>query len=383
MTSVLALAATLLWQSDDRPRIKSELPNGLRILASREDQSGTAKATVVYFASRKGLADDAGTMSLRHFVEHIVVKGADKEIDKSLEQVGALLSASSTRQGLTVTVSGPAVQLPLMISRLGAAVSQFESSAAEVAREAEILRQEQFVLPEWWSLHSAGWKVGFGDEIDPFGRPDDFKVTKLEDLHGMYRQMITGVSSSVVVYGDIVPAIAVERCREAFGGLPKGEVSGLPRPAEQFTGSARAKGVGEARSVVVPGLRNGSTIAAIGAALVYADRLGGSVIYEPSVDAGIVTLWNPRPLSLAQIDDLVSSEGLTIQQEVRSAALSWVLGLTQSRENWAKHEALFLRDGDVINIPLVQIYARGLTDGEVELALSGFMSGKCIEVSGR
>ncbi len=270
-----------------------------------------------------------------------------------------------------------------MVSKLGGAVSSFHTTEEEVAREAEILRQERFVLPEWWELHSSAWKLGFGDEVDPYGRVTDFGVIKGEHVEGMYRQMINGATSAVVVYGDIVPAIAIERCKEAFGGLQKGSVSGLPRPADQFVGSTRSSGNGESRSAVVPGLRNGSTIAAVGAALVFADRFGGRVVYEPSIDAGLVTIWNPKVMAFSGIDQIPAGELSGLFQEVRAAARSWSEGLTRTRESWAMNESIFLRDGGVTTLPLIQSFANGLTDGEIELALNGFRTGKCLEVTGR
>ena len=382
MISTLLLSSVLMVQ-DNRPRIREELPNGVEILAARVDDDDTA--VVVVFASTKGMAQTPGGDGMRHLLEHICAKGPNKDADRRLETEGVLLSAETTRGGLILKTSGPAIKLSLALQVLGGIVSELKTSQEEIDREIKVIGQEQKINPVWWDFVVEANKAVFGEAwANPSGKIEEMTKATPESLEAARKATFGGGSVGVVIRGGIEPSFAILRAKEAFGKLGKASNggSGYP-PVLERTGQFRIKGQGESRSVIVTGLGSPKTAVTLGVAMALAGRLGGTVAYEPSLGPGLVTIWTPELAGLNEIDATPVEEMINQANNCRRAAQSWMRTRFGGTEGTARLEAMLLTDDSVATVEAIQSFALGATDAEILAAFRMFKKGNSIEVTGR
>lgn len=381
LAAVLAIGSIVQAQPDDRPRIREELSNGVKLLTSNQGYVGSGKVCLVVYASAQSSGVPA---SGRHLLEHISAKGSNKDVDRRLETVGVLLQADSTRNGTWFLLSGSADQLPVMVDCVKDILGPLKTTAEELKREISILHQERAVQAPWWPFDSAAWKVAFGENsTDPFGIESEFAAYTPDTLETVRKSAYSGGAVSCVAFGDINPAIAMDRLKSAVSALPVGADTVTPRAVESFVGRARAGQKGEARSSVVPGLDSSQTATTVAVALVLARKLGGSVAYEPAFGPGVVTLYSPSLAGLSGVEAVTQADNSVFIAEVRSASRSWWYSLTNSLESRAKIEALFLRDGASLRLEVLSSFGIGATDREILEALQSFQIDRCIQVNGQ
>lgn len=381
MTSVLLLAAALTGV-DDRPRIREELPNGTQVLAIRTADSG--RAVVSVFASVRGMGDEPGNHGVRHLLEHLLAKGPGKDADARLEAEGVLLTARTTRAGLWLSTSGPAEALPLAVTVLAESLSRLETTQEEINRELAILKQEQRLLGPWWGFDALAWTTAFGTgAVDPFGDLELLSKATPEALATGRGRVFSGPAVGVVVAGDVLPSAVILRLKEAFSGLSRGAALRPERRPEALTGTVDLRGgKGASRSLVVPGMGRGATAAAVGMAMVLAGKTGGSVVYDPALQPGLVTVWSPTIEGWAAVDGLSPEQVVELYPQARSAAGVWWRSLSGSLEGRADLEAMILAERSVSSLEVMGSYPAGATDAELRAAWEGFRKGKGVEVTG-
>lgn len=383
MTGLSLLASFILMGQDERPRIKEDLANGVKVLVSEEPTPD--RAVVVVFASASGVSDTPETQGQRHLLEHIIAKGPNKDADRRLETVGALLNAQTTRAGMYLTIEGPNDQLPLMLDVMKDVVSGVKTTQEELDRELGILRQEKVGLPRWWGFDAEAWKVGFGEAaVDPFGDLEALKGVTPEVLQEVFERTFSGATVAVTVTGDIDAGPTMLRCREAFAVLGRGDAVGNgKRKVEEVSGSKRVTARGQSRSVVVPGMANAKTAATVGVARILAGRVGGQVLYDPDLDPGLVTIWTPQSGAMAAIDEMAPAEVAGMRTQARLAAHSWFRSLAGTDVGHARLEAMLLQARSVTTIEIMESFCLGADDNELMAAYQLFRSGSAIEVNGR
>lgn len=378
LSALVALAV-----QDDRPRVRETLPNGVTVLAV--SKPGAEEAVVTVLASSRGFGDLPQSHGVRHLLEHIVAKGPKKDADRRLESEGVLLEAQTTREGLWLTTRGPGSKLALAVEVLKEIVLEVRTTEEELAREMEILRQEKVGLPGYWGFDAEAWVMGFGPEaVDPFGDLETMAGMGPEALAAAGRSVFEGGNVTVVALGDLSAATTAVRLREAFGGLRRSTTEpGAKRESIAGQGMKRISARGSSRSAVVSGLGSSETVAVIGAAMALAGRIGGQVLYTPSYQPGLVTIWTPSGFGIDEIDDFSPAQLTSWTQEARVGANAWFWGTTGSLTGEAQTEALMLASGAPTPLSVLASYPAGATDAEIMQGFARFFRGNALEVRGR
>lgn len=161
--------AVALLLTQDRTAIKETLPNGATVYVGKLDTPG--RVAVCVAASSIGRPELPETHGVRHLVEHLMAKG-DGSIDSTLEAVGATLTAETTRDTVSFSLSGPAGELQLLLNMAKTLFEVRTYTQADIEKEARIVAEEMALLPYYFELAGAGWdRIYAKSELDPFGDP--------------------------------------------------------------------------------------------------------------------------------------------------------------------------------------------------------------------
>lgn len=376
-----ALLASILLMPQDR--VRQELPNGAVYLIDKADTPGHVR--VALSASFHGYPDEPGTLGVRHLLEHLVVKGRDRALDRKLESQGLSLSAWTTRDALNVVISGPTGALPLAMASIDEVLNPGGFTQDEINKELKIMAEEKLLHAPDRPLVDAAWEAVYGQEgLSPFGDLEVLAKLTPSDLELARQRIFAPAGLSLVVLGDLDPGVARLRCQEVLGKLSGWEVSFDPR-MEIAPGASPmgAQASGEARAVITAGVTVPMTLAMLGFALAQQREMPGTkVFYDASAWDSVIIWTAPNAGQFDALEKLTEEDVVRLAPFVRGQASQWALGLTTLDDTNAALRAKLLRQARTFDLGQLFDTARGLTDQEIVQAWQRWSGPKSYRVRG-
>lgn len=221
------------------------LKSGLRV-ATRTMPSVETVAVGLY-ADSGSRHEPAGVNGIAHLFEHMVFKGAGgrsaRALSEAIEEVGGDLNACTERDGTSFSASLLAEHLPIGIELLADMILKPRFDPADLAREKEVVRQEQGEARDTPSdiIFDHLWGMAFADQ--PLGRPilgDEASVAAIDvdDLHAWRDTQYRAGSLYLVAAGKVDHEDLVALAQIWFADLPAGRINSAARG--RFVGGTRA-----------------------------------------------------------------------------------------------------------------------------------------------
>src|SRR5262249_41943460 len=249
LVALVAFAASAVAQSDRpavgperpfqlAPRVERTLPNGLRIIVSRQTVIPKVSVTLTVLSGYS--SDPADLTGLAALTADAVKEGTktrtSKELRKQVFGMGGSLTAGVSQDYSSLSVRGLAEFAPQLVELVADVAMNPTLPAEEIA----ILKQQrmqnvmqQKASPQFLSNRTFR-RALFGDH--PYARTSETEAT----LNAIDRARIEAFHAShyrpndafLLVVGDVDPAAIVTVAEKTLGGWPRGEVPkpGFPAP---------------------------------------------------------------------------------------------------------------------------------------------------------
>ena len=269
--------------SDDIPRLRTILPNGLTILAER--MPAPYISAQVWMAAVPG-QENGLTHGYRHLLEHIMARTDGGKWDQQIESFGGVLEAETFREGTSFRIRLPKSQLALALSCLAAIVKERPISPDEVKREARAIYNEAALRSSFTKRVSLAWTKYYGEEgLDPFGDPDLLANAQSKALETRWAQMLNPARMAVTVVGDLDIDEVTSQLKKRFGGIAA-RAGTAPEPLKPLDRTGVPTGMWVAR---VGSPVDSSAAAAIAAGLAIGSQLPDSFFsYSPLKSQSLV-----------------------------------------------------------------------------------------------
>jgi zinc protease len=216
------------------PRVERTLPNGLRVIVTR--QTAVPKATVTLTVLSGYASDPADLTGLAQMTADIVQEGTktrnSRQIRHDVFGMGGSLTATVSQDYSSLSTRGLSEFTPQLMALVGDVVMNPTLPADELA----ILKQQhlqtvaqQKASPQFLSNRQFR-RALFGDH--PYARTSETEASvqaidraKIEAFH---REHYRPNNAFLLVVGDVDPPKILEAAEKTFGGWAKGEA---PRPS--------------------------------------------------------------------------------------------------------------------------------------------------------
>lgn len=287
---MLVLAALALFQPQiDPPRLRTILPNEATILV--EPMKGDT-ISVQLWASAAGVEDTPETHGLRHLLEHLMVKGPDKNLGERLEARGCLLRARTLRDAMQFEITVPEGELALALSTVKELLQPLKVTAQEIESEASVMEKEQVFRDTNESISAAAWKVAYGSlGLNTFGDIEVIRAATPEGLQDVRKAHFNASNLTLVVVGPVGLDAATRDAKAILGDLPKGTAKASRQREIGKPGRVEIDPYGEARAVPVPAYDSLQTMAVLAAAMAIGTELERCfVTYTPSRSGGLIII---------------------------------------------------------------------------------------------
>jgi mitochondrial-processing peptidase subunit beta len=208
------------------PTRVTTLPNGLRV-ASETRPVGSAVVGMWIDAGTR--FEDANVNGAAHFLEHLIFKGTasmpQRELEVSVENVGAHLNAYTSREQTVYYARSLKQDIPMVTQMLGDILQNSKVADSAVDRERDvILREMQEIdeIPEevvFDYLHSTAFQdCSLGRTI--LGPVENINSLKSGDLLSYVKAHYKPHRMVLAASGDIHHDELVELANKHFGGMP-------------------------------------------------------------------------------------------------------------------------------------------------------------------
>ncbi len=371
-----------MTQSEDPPKLRSELANGMRIFVERTNTPNIV--TVELYASNEASYESPETHGFRHLVEHIAVRGKDRSLDKRLESKGLYLTASTSRMGMAIQITGPSEHVALAIDALNEITSTFSVTEEQIVKESQIIKEEKALLPNRTHLATVAWNTFFETGgLDAFGNVEVMAKATVDQLAKTHTNQFLAHGLSLVVIGDVQTQAVMNRCKELFEGRSGERIAGAPRFSEDAPAKVSSPIAGAARAVLVPGFPDVTTMAALAAAFAFQSEIEGlQPVYTVSGHEGVITLCAESASDLGKIDQLPSDVKKAIISRGRRIAVNYIRNQIQNPSSYAHLRAVLLRDHVGVTPEDLMVQAVALTDDQILVAMGRFAASECVQVAG-
>jgi len=380
---ISALLLAVAWHQDEPvPRLRTELPNGTKIFVER---SATPNSVVVeLYASNVASVERSNTHGYRHLVEHFASRGKDRTLDRRLESKGLFLTAVTSRDGMAIQISGPAEHIGLAMEGLLEVANHFEATEEQIVREVQIMAEEFALVSPLTKLANVAWEGFFADKgLDPFGTIEAMKSATPDSLADAHKMQFHPSGLAVVAVGDLNVDAVMNRLKEGFQARTGGTIEGELRLGDDAPAKLSAKVAGEARSVMIAGFPDVSTLATLAGGLAFQSELPGTqVVFTPTTRPGVISLTCRDAGVLAAIDRLGTPERAVLVGRARSMLVAYLRSQASQTSSYVHLRALLLRDSPGVTPDDLIQQASLLTTEQILNGMARFNRGECLQVAG-
>jgi hypothetical protein len=210
-----------------------------------------------------------------------------------METQGIFFTGRTLRDAMQIEFTCSPSQIGVSLDTLNTLMGPLQTTDKEIAKEINIMRQEQALQSDSQRLSAAEWTLAYSDRgLDPFGDLEVMSATTPDDLKLFQTQLFAANNLVLVISG---PLDVETESKEATAFLSKYTTQNpdesLSRP-DGVPGRVEVNDAyGEARAARVGGFKEDKTAWALAAALGLATQLGPVfVTYTPSGGNGLIIL---------------------------------------------------------------------------------------------
>ena len=248
--ATIALSATLA--ADSLPLhvnyTQFTLPNGLHVILHEDHRTPTVDVNLWY---RVGSARERpGRTGFAHLFEHLMFMGSGHvkpgEFDELLEEVGGSNNASTNNDTTNYWISVPSNALDLALflesDRMGYLLDTMTPQTVDAQRDVVKNERRQRIENQPYGMAS----VVLGEMLYPEGHPyhwpvigymPDLTAASYDDVVSFFKTYYVPSNASLVVAGDIDPAVARAAVAKWFGDVKPGPpVEPITIPGVALTG---------------------------------------------------------------------------------------------------------------------------------------------------
>ena len=231
-----------------RGLVREVLPNGLTILAQRDDSS---RAASVVTHVKAGFFDEPDSwVGVSHVLEHMFFKGTPTRgvgaVARETKGAGGYLNAHTAYDHTAYFVALPASRLATALEIQSDALLNPLIDEAELARELQVIIEEarrkrdtpSAVAHE--TLHEVlfdqhrirRWRIGTEEQLRGYRRAD---------IHGYYASRYVPARTIISIVGDVEPSDAIHLARARYEHWPAREGAVDPSPPEPSRRGVRSR----------------------------------------------------------------------------------------------------------------------------------------------
>jgi len=291
LLSALSLLLCPLASAQDAPRLRTIMGNEAIILV--ETLPKAKYVSVQLFASNRYLEDEQTVHGYRHLLEHLLLKGKNKDIDIRLEKQGIWLMGRTLRDAIQIEFTCAPDQVDVSLSALKELLQPIQVSSADIKAEVETMRQELALQTDAQKLSSAAWEAAYGPEgLDPWGSIDSLSSATPEALAEIQKILFSPKSLVLVISGPVDIESNTSKAKKLLEDLR--DETHNPKKARGPGTHGRSEiesAFGEARGARVGGYRDMKTACGLAAGLGLASSLDNAfVTYTPTGQNGLIII---------------------------------------------------------------------------------------------
>jgi predicted Zn-dependent peptidase len=288
---VSALLIVSALAQEEPLRLRTLLHNGATLLV--ENMPRAKVASVQLFASSLKVPDSPENHGLKHLLEHLILKGQNKDLDLKMESQGMFFTGRTLRDAMQIEVTCAPEQIPLAIDFLKEILKPVNIKPQDITNEVRVMKQEQALQSDPDRLGTAEWMIAYSERgIDPFGDLQVMVNATPDSVQKFQSQLFAADNLVLVVDGPLDVEKATKQGKDFLSSCTgKTESVPDPRPAGTPGRFELENAFGEARAARVGGFKDEKTAWALAAALALASQVKQVfVTYTPSSDNGLVIL---------------------------------------------------------------------------------------------
>lgn len=220
-----------VWASTDSTIHEELLQNGLKVIVIKDTNSPVAVFQIWYNAG--SINEPIGKTGLSHLLEHMMFKGTHrygpKRFSRMISREGGIDNAGTSKDYTFYFQKLPPDKIYLSIELEADRMRNLIMDAQEVEAEKKVVMEErrlryeddpqnvvyEEVIATAFKNHPYRWPV--------IGWMSDIEGITRDDLWDYYRRHYTPNNAFIVVVGDIDVDKVIERIRNEFGFIPKGD----------------------------------------------------------------------------------------------------------------------------------------------------------------
>jgi zinc protease len=217
------------------------LPNGLRLVIHEDHSTPVASVQVWYHAGSK--YEPAGASGVAHLLERLMAKGS-KNVEPNqhatlIAQAGGQSSAYTTHDATVFWNTVPSTHVPLALWLEADRMATLRLDRDVIEFERDILKEERGTLADqqpFGRLSEVVYSHAFN--VHPYKRPPlglatDLATMQADKVRDFYRTWYVPDRTTVVVAGDVDPALVVTLVQEYFGRIPARAPTTEPQRASE------------------------------------------------------------------------------------------------------------------------------------------------------
>lgn len=211
------------------------LENGLRVILAPDAASPAIAFNMLYLSG--SLADPPGKSGTAHLLEHLLAKGADKQLIEGLNRRGIRFNATTSydRTRYAALLAAEQGTLDYLIAQEAERMRNTRFGQAELDAEREVVLREleqtqdvPLTALTQGMLAAAMPGTGFGRPV--LGSREELRRIDVEDLRAFYARHYQPGNALIVITGRFEADKALQAIERHFAGLP-GQAIAAPRVA--------------------------------------------------------------------------------------------------------------------------------------------------------
>ncbi|MEJ7809827.1 MAG: pitrilysin family protein [Gemmatimonadaceae bacterium] len=211
-----------------------KLPNGLRVVLSRDTSTPLARVGVYYDVGSR--QEPRGRSGFAHLFEHLMFEGSEHlrpgEFTELITSNGGIREGSTQFDFTRYPSRVPSHVLELVLWAEADRMRALELDPKRLAVQRDVVKNEvrqnaddqaygRFVWSDMPSLAQTKWE----NQHDVYGDMATLDAASLDDARQFYRTYYAPNNAALAIYGDFEPAQALAWVRKYFGDIPS-----APRP---------------------------------------------------------------------------------------------------------------------------------------------------------
>jgi predicted Zn-dependent peptidase len=227
--AVLAAAA----QAVTVPKVNftdTKLANGLRVIVSPDHAAPVVSVSVAYNVGSRD--EKKGQTGYAHFFEHMMFKGSenvsDGELAALIENYGGDHNGQTDKDHTIYFEEVPANQLDMVLFLEADRMKAIAMTQESVNNQREAVKEERRLRVDNQPYGKTSETLdelafeNFVNKHSVIGSMADLDAATIEDFRAFFKTYYAPGNAAIAIAGDVDPAVAVQKVKKYFEGIPAG-----------------------------------------------------------------------------------------------------------------------------------------------------------------